>query len=90
MERIYKRISDDHPGITYGRDYWLHLHEHEGSLRELDREFRGTLHIGQRMAPFKVVEIETGKHSEEEVSNLISDYSVNFHKGYPFENWAKI
>jgi hypothetical protein len=31
MERIYKRISDDHPEISYGRVYWLHLHEHEES-----------------------------------------------------------
>jgi thymidylate kinase len=90
MERIYKRISDDHPEITYGRGYWLHLHEHEESLRELDRKFRKTLHIAQRMAPFRVVEIDTAKHGEEEVSNLISDYSVDFHKGYPFESWVKI
>jgi len=90
MERIYKRISDDHPEITYGRDYWLHLHEHEESLRELDRKFRKTLTIAQRIAPFKVVEINTTRHAEEEVSNLISDYSVGFHKGYPFESWARI
>jgi thymidylate kinase len=90
MERIYKRISDGHPEITYGRDYWLHLHEHEESLRELDRKFRGTLIIAQRMAPFKVVEIDTTKYGEEEVSNFISEYSANFHKGYPFESWVKI
>ena len=42
------------------------------------------------MATFKVVEIDTAKHGEEEVSNLISDYSVDFQKGYPFESWVKI
>jgi len=90
MERIYKRISDDHPEITYGRDYWLHLHEHEESLQILDRKFRETIHVAQRKVPFKVVEIDTAKHGEEEVSNLVSDYSVDFHKGYPFESWTKI
>jgi thymidylate kinase len=90
MERIYRRISDDHPEITYGRDYWLHLHEHEESLRELDRKFRETLMIAQRMAPFEVVEIDTAKHGEEEVANFISEYSGNFLKGYPFESWVKI
>jgi thymidylate kinase len=90
MERIYKRISDDHPEITFGRDYWLHLHEHEESLRELDRKFRETLMIAQRMALFKVVEIDTAKHGEEEVSNFISEYSLGFQKGGSFESWAKI
>jgi thymidylate kinase len=90
MERIYKRISDDHPEITYGRDYWLHLHEHEESLRELDRKFKETLMIAQERVPSKIVEIDTSKHGEEEVANFISEYSSNFHKGYPFESWAKI
>jgi thymidylate kinase len=90
MERIYKRISDDHSEITYGRDYWLHLHEHEESLRELDRKFRGTLMIAQRKVPFKVVEIDTTQHGKEGVSKFISEYSMDFHKGDPFESWAKI
>jgi thymidylate kinase len=90
MERIYKRISDDHPEVRYGRDYWLHLHEHEESLRELDRKFRKTLTIAQRIAPFKVVEINTTRHAEEEVSNLIFDHSMNFHKGDPFGIWEKM
>jgi thymidylate kinase len=42
-ERIYKRISNDHPEISYGRDYWLHLHGHEESPQSLDRKFRGAL-----------------------------------------------
>ena len=90
MERIYRRISDDHPEITYGRDYWLHLHEHEESLQELDWKFRETIHVAQRKILFKVVEIDTAKHDEEEVSNLVSDYSLNFHKGDPFGSWVKI
>ena len=69
MERIYKRISGDHPKITYGRDYWLHLHEHEGALGELDQKFRKTLKVAQEIKAFKIVEIETAKHSEEQVSN---------------------
>ena len=71
MERIYKRISDDHPEISYGRDYWLHLHEHEESLRFLDQKFRETLQVAQAKAPFKVVEIDTVKQNEEQVSKLI-------------------
>lgn len=90
MERIYKRISDDHPETTYGRDYWLHLHEHEESLRELDRKFRRTLMIAQKEAPFKVVEINTTRHGEKEVSKIISECSMNFHQGDPFEDWIKI
>jgi len=57
MERIYKRISDDHPKITYGRDYWLHLYEHEEGLRSLDQKFRETLHAAQTKTPFKVIEM---------------------------------
>jgi thymidylate kinase len=90
MERIYKRISDDHPAITYGRDYWLHLHEHEESLRLLDQKFRRTLHAAQTKAPFRIVEIDTVKQNEEQVSRLICEYSMNFCNGYPFEKWVRI
>jgi hypothetical protein len=90
MERIYKRISNDHPEISYGRDYWLHLHEHEESLQRLDRKFKEALQVAQRMAPMKVVEIDTGKRNEEEVAQLISRYSSVFCVGDPLETWAKI
>jgi hypothetical protein len=90
MERIYRRISDDHPEISYGRDYWLHLHEHKESLQTLDRKFRETLHVAQRMEPIKIVEIDTGKRNEEEVAQLISRYSSVFSKGDPIESWTKI
>ena len=90
MERIYKRISDDHPKITYGRDYWLHLHEHEGALGELDQKFRKTLKVAQEIKAFKIVEIETAKHNEEQVSKLISEYSMDFYQGHPFEKWIRI
>jgi thymidylate kinase len=90
MERIYRRISDDHPEFTYGRDYWLHLHEHEESLRFLDQKFRGTLQVAQARAPFKVVEIDTAKRNEQEVSESICEYSMNFWKGCRFEKWVKI
>ncbi len=71
MERIYKRISGDHPKITYGRDYWLHLHEHEESLRSLDQKFRDTLQMARVKMPFKLIEIDTAEQSEEQVSKLI-------------------
>ena len=90
MERIYRRISDDHPEITYGRDYWLHLHEHEESLRFLDQKLRETLQVAQAKAPFNVVEIDTMKQNEEQVSKLICEYSMNSCKGYPFEKWVRI
>ena len=90
MKRIYKRVSDDHPEITYGRDYWLHLHEHEEGLRALEEKFRETLRVAQTKAPFKIVEIETAKHNEEEVSKLISEYSMDFYQGHPFEKWIRI
>ena len=90
MERIYRRISDDHPEISYGRDYWLHLHEHKESLQTLDRKFRETLHVAQRMKPIKIVEIDTGKRNEEEVARLISGYSSVFYKGDPLKSWTKI
>ena len=90
MERIHKRISDDHPEISYGRDYWLHLHEHEESLQLLDQRFRETLRVAQRMVPFKIVEIDTVKRNEEEVAQLIVEYSIGFHKRYPFESWISI
>ena len=90
MERIHKRISDDHPEISYGRDYWLHLHEHEESLQLLDQKFRETLQVAQRMVPFKIVEIDTVKRNEEEVAQLIVEYAVVFYKRYPSESWIRI
>jgi hypothetical protein len=90
MERIYRRISDDHPEITYGRDYWLHLHEHEESLRFLGQKFRETLQIAHTKAPFKVVEIDTAKQNEQQVSKVTREYSVDFWKGYRFEKWVRI
>jgi len=90
MERIYKRISDDHPEITYGRDYWLHLHEHEESLRLLDKKFRQTLKVAQNKALFKIVEIDTRERGEEEVAGLISEFSTKYCQGHPFERWMKI
>jgi thymidylate kinase len=90
MERIHKRISDDHPEISYGRDYWLHLHEHEDSLQLLEQKFRETLQVAQRMVPFKIVEIDTVKRNEEEVAQLIVEYSIVFYKRCPFDSWIRI
>jgi len=90
MERIYKRISDDHPEISYGRNYWLHLHEHEDGLRSLDQKFRETLRVAQTKALFKIIEIDTAKRDEEEVARLISELSMEYCQGHSFERWVKI
>ena len=90
IERIYKRISNDHPEATYGRDYWPHLHEHEESLRLLDQKFRETLRVAQKKAVFKIVEIDTRERGEEEVAGLISELSTKYCQGHPFERWMKI
>jgi len=66
MERIYKRISNGHPELTDGRDYWLHLHEHEETLQLLDQKFRQTLKVAQNKALFKIMEIDTSERGEEE------------------------
>lgn len=90
MARIYKRISEDHPEVSYGRDYWLHLHEHEGSLQLLDQKFRDTLNVAQKMASFGIVEIDTAKYNEEKVSELISEYSMDFYKSGLTGDWIRI
>lgn len=48
------------------------------------------MQVAQRMAPFKIVEIDTVKRNEEEVAQLIVAYSIVFYKGYPFESWIRI
>lgn len=90
MERIYKRISDEHPEIIYGRDYWLHLHEHEEGLRSLEQKFRETLQVAQTKALFNIVEIDTAKKDEEQVSKLICERSMDFSKCCSFEKWVRI
>jgi thymidylate kinase len=90
MERIHKRISDDHPEISYGRDYWLHLHEHEGSLQLLDQKFRNTLNVAKKMASFGIVEIDTAKYNEEKISELISGYSMDFYEARLTGHWIRI
>jgi thymidylate kinase len=90
MERIYKRIADDHPEISYGRGYWLHLHENEGSLQFLNRTFRETLQIAQGMASFKIVEIDTAERGEERVAQIISEYLIFFHEDRLSEGWTRI
>jgi thymidylate kinase len=90
MARIHKRISDDHPEITYGRDYWLHLHEHEDSLKRLDLRFRETLTFAQSRNRFEIIEIDTAIHDEEEVARLISESSVSVYRGCLSGSWVKI
>jgi hypothetical protein len=49
-----------------------------------------TLQVAQIKASFKIVEIETAKHNEEQVSKLISEYSMDFYQSHPFEKWIRI
>jgi thymidylate kinase len=74
MERIYKRISKEHPDVK-NREYWLHLHEHEEALNRLNMRFRKTLEVAQKISNFKVIEIDTEKFCEEEVFHMIAEYS---------------
>jgi thymidylate kinase len=90
MARIHKRISDDHPEITYGRDYWLHLHEHEDSLKLLDLKFRETLKVAQDRNRFEIIEIDTAIRDEEEVARLISKSSIGVYKECLSGSWVKI
>ena len=90
MARIHKRISDDHPEITYGRDYWLHLHEHKDSLKLLDLKFRETLKVAQDRTRFEIIEIDTAIRDEEEVARLISESSVGVYKRCLSGSWVKI
>ena len=90
MDRIHKRISQDHPELSYGRDYWLHLHEHEDILRFLDQKFRETLLVAQAMAPLKVIEVDTSSRNEEEVARSIVEYSRAFCDGNSFERWKRL
>ena len=83
MERIFRRISDDHPEITYGRDHWLHH-------RFLDQRFRETLRMAQAKARFRIVEIDTVNQNEAQVSKLMCEYSTNFRNGYPFKKWVRV
>ncbi len=89
LTRIYKRISDDHPEISYGREYWLHLHENETSLQLLDQKFREALHAARQMAFFETVVIDTVKRDEQSVAELISDYSLRLCKGDLSVDWAR-
>lgn len=41
------------------------------------------------MASFEIIEIDTAKYSEEEVSQIISERSLDFWKGGLNENWVK-
>ncbi len=90
LARIYKRISGDHPEISYGREYWLHLHENETSLQLLDQKFRKALHAARQTAYFNTVVIDTLERNEEKVAELISEYSFLFLRGDLSSDWEKI
>jgi thymidylate kinase len=72
MERIYKRIAKEPGYESQSREYWLHLHEQEVILNQLGERFRETLIVAQKMVPFKVIEIDTSQHPEEEVAERIN------------------
>jgi thymidylate kinase len=80
MERIYKRIAREPGYESQSREYWLHLHEQETILNHLSERFRETLMVAQKMAPFKVIEIDTSQHPEEEVAQWINQQVRIFHQ----------
>ncbi|MCX8118780.1 MAG: hypothetical protein N3G78_12755 [Desulfobacterota bacterium] len=90
IERIYKRISIDHPETTYGRDYWLHLHEHEATLQVLDQKFRQTLEIAQNKSAFHLIEIDTRQRDEKAVAEVIAHYTRMAYQGFPLERRMKV
>ena len=45
--------------------------------------------MAQIKASFKIVEIDTAKQTEEQVSELVSEYSMDFYQGRPFVKWIR-
>jgi thymidylate kinase len=90
LARIHKRISADHPEMSYGRDYWLHLHENETSLQQLDQKFKEVLRVARRTADFRTIDIDTVKRNEEKVAESISEYSFLFLQGDLSNDWVRI
>jgi len=82
MERIYKRIARAPGYESQPREYWLHLHEKEAILIHLGEKFRETLALAQKMAPFKVVEIDTSRWDEEGVARWIHQHIRDVYQNY--------
>jgi thymidylate kinase len=90
IERIHRRISQEHGSCLVNREYWLHIHEYEPILNKFAQNFRQGLADAQRLKSFHVVEIDTSKYDEVEVSGLISDLTNKFLQN-PFQDkWMRI
>ncbi|NIO21098.1 MAG: hypothetical protein GTN76_10250 [Candidatus Aenigmarchaeota archaeon] len=89
VRRIHSRISQDHGDTSLNRDYWLHVHEYEPVLNKLAQGFRQGLASAQRLQPFHVVEIDTSKLDEVNVSNQISELTKSFLQNPFQEKWMR-
>jgi len=90
IERIHRRISQVHGDYLLNREYWLHIHENQPILNVLAQGFRQGLVTAQRLKSFHVVEIDTSKYDEVEVSNRISDLTKKFFRNPFQEKWMRI
>lgn len=72
------------------REYWLHVHENKQTLTVLAQNFRQGLADAQRLNAFHVVEIDTSKYNEAEVSSRISDLTVSFLQNPFQQKWMRI
>lgn len=93
IERIHRRISQEHKehgDYLLNREYWLHIHENEPILNVLAQNFRQGLADAQRLKSFQVIEIDTSKYNELQVSNLISDFTIKFFQNDSQEKWMRI
>jgi len=93
IERIHRRIAQEHGehgDYLLNREYWLHIHENEPILNVLAQNFRQGLADAQRLKSFQVIEIDTSKYNELQVSNLISDFTIKFFQNDFQEKWMRI
>jgi len=90
IERIHRRIAQEQGDYLLNREYWLHLHENQQTLTVLAQNFRQGLADAQRLNCFHVVEIDTSKFNEAEVSGRISDLTVRFLQNPFQEKWIRI
>jgi len=90
IERIHRRIAQEHGDYLLNREYWLHIHENQQILGVFAQNFRQGLADAQRLKSFHVVEIDTSKYNEVRVSNRISDFTKRFFQSHFREKWMRI
>jgi len=89
IERIHRRIAQEHGDYLLTREYWLHIHENQQILTVLAQDFRQALADAQRLKCFHVFEVDTSNYDEAEVSSWIS-YLTNRFLQSPFpEKWIR-